>query len=153
LPDFPRLREKTKTSAPSLIVLVLKPLPSTRKQIKDTECKKLLPDILWVNIIYSSKLTLPNSISNFALNWITQGHALPHFIRVHATAIIYKVINKKRKHQLQHGHLNAISGPLVHSYHQIVVLQPSYVPIWSSEHCIRGQNSKIEICWLLLWVY
>lgn len=31
LPDFARLREKTKTSAPSLIVLVLKPLPSIRQ--------------------------------------------------------------------------------------------------------------------------
>lgn len=92
VPSIPRLRENTKTSAPSLIVLVLKPFPSERSRVSklnmccDQQTKSV--DSKQSHFVSPSKPTLSNGILKFALYRITQGHAMPHLIWVHSPTII-----------------------------------------------------------------
>jgi hypothetical protein len=96
------LRENTKTSAPSLIVLVLKPFPSAEVQLKANWISCILMNVpknvdsekLYVLLLKSfpSIHTLSNGVFNFALRRITQGHAVPYFIWAHPTTIIYATI-------------------------------------------------------------
>jgi len=94
VPSIPRLRENTKTSAPSLIVLVLKPFPSAKKQSKQTESVLCCGQKL-TNRIQNNQLTLSNGILDFALRRITQGHTMTHLIWVHPPAIVYQQFKMK----------------------------------------------------------
>lgn len=74
-----------------------------------------------------SKLTLPNSTCNFALGWITQWHALPHFVWVHSTTIIFN-----KEHScfvfiiLQH--INVHIGSSIYDFIKRVIQQLSQCP-------------------------